>query len=367
MNNQKKICFVVPRAYSFLNKNVEKDFGGSEKQAALLAKSLATDSKYSISFCVADYHQSDYEIIDNIHVYKAITFKNNILQQFRQLSRFLKEINADYYVFRAANKGLFFLCLYIKYFLRKKTIYMMASDTELKFNDLCKLFDFQTALLMNLSYRFFDKITVQSNDQLLGFKKKYSSQAKIVRNAFVADSEIFDNNNLRNSILWVGRCIEIKQPEIYIKLANDFPTEHFIMICQPSFDLNYWAKIRALALQSPNIQFIESVSPEKIMQHYWQAKIFVITSESEGFANTMMEAMYARCAVNSLNINPDRIITANNLGLIAACYSEFCSNFNKLLINKQLRETCGQNAARYIKENHNIDTVIKQFKDVIEK
>jgi len=179
------------------------------------------------------------------------------------------------------------------------------------------------------------------------------------------DDMPFEN---REFVLWVGRCVEFKQPQIFIDLARRNPDHKFVMICPASpFHKDLFGKIKSEAKKVKNLEFIDFVEPHKISEYYKKAMIYVTTSTSEGFANTMMEAMEAMCPILSLNINPDDIIEKHDLGLYTKDIDEFHRNFLKLVDDFELRNKMGINARKYLEKNHDQDEILKVFKELIVK
>jgi len=100
----KKICFVVPRAYSFFNPEIRKFndmVGGSQKQAYLLSSELAKDEEFDVNFCVADFGQADAEILQNVKLWKSFNFDDGRFQSFLKLYKTIRKIDAEVYIFRA--------------------------------------------------------------------------------------------------------------------------------------------------------------------------------------------------------------------------------------------------------------------------
>jgi hypothetical protein len=111
---------VVPRVYSLLDRNIVNQTGGSEKQVFLLARGLAKDDDFDINSLIADYGQADLIIQENIRFHRSFSFSENKLNVFIKLFRTLKKINADIYIFRSPDFGVFAGLFIVKYLLRKK-------------------------------------------------------------------------------------------------------------------------------------------------------------------------------------------------------------------------------------------------------
>ena len=361
----KKVCFVIPRSYYLFNPNADnaKDkVGGAQKQAYLLSTKLAKNINFDVHFILADFNQPDSEKIENVSLWKSFNFKDNILKRTRKLIKTLKKVNADYYIFRSADFGVAFITFILKVFLRKKVIYMIASNFETSFSGLKQNSGLLSALTMPFTYKFANKITAQSKEQFDLFVKHRKRKPNIIiKNIIPYNKE--NNQEKRNTILWVGRLNANKKPELFLELAQKFPKEKFVMIAPTvleyiEFGKNFVKKAKSIK----NIQIISYVNPAEINKYYLKAKIYVMTSESEGFSNTMAEAFANNCPVLSLKVNPDNIFTEQNVGLCAEDdKNKFFLHFKELLIDDNLKNTLTRNAINYIKKNHDKNIIIQNF------
>jgi len=92
-------------------------------------------------------------------------------------------------------------------------------------------------------------------------------------------------------ILWVGRAVKRKIPEIFLKLAQKLPNEKFIVILNKSVDGKYWVRNFNQAKKIDNVQFIEFIIFLKLILTLKTAKIFINTSLYEGFLNTFIQSL----------------------------------------------------------------------------
>jgi glycosyltransferase involved in cell wall biosynthesis len=361
----KKICFVVPRAYYLFNptiKNYADKIGGAQKQSYLLSTELANNQEFDVHFCVADFGQPELEIVNKVKIWKSFNFNENLFIRFSKLYMTLKKIDADTYIFNASDIGVAVFTLIIKLLYRKRIVYILGADIELNFVEHKKMLGFFTAFSMLFTYKFANKIAVQSQQQYDLFLKKYNRKPnEIIKN--IIEIQVPESYENRPNILWIGRIDKIKNPEIFIEMAGKYLEEKFLMIAPIILDdTEYGKKIQAEALKLPNLEFIDFVNPNDIDRYYKKAKIYVMTSESEGFSNTMLEAMANKCPVLSYKVNNDSIITKYNLGFCAdGNLIHFYNDFEKMLDNNILLREFGENASRYLYENHMKAEIIDRF------
>lgn len=357
------ISFVVPKAYVYFNPEAPLTPGGAERQAYLLGTFLSENPDFQVHYCVNDVGQADCEIYNKIKVWKSFNPKDNKIVQFFKLYKTLKKINADWYIFRSADLGVAVGILLVKWVLRKKVFYMVAHDTEKSFATIQTWSGTLSAWAMGFVYPKVDALTVQSEQQYTDFQQfRKIKPTQIIRNIYLFKAKPVEKEK-SNFTLWVGRCDHLKQPEKMIELAQKFPQEKFVMVCPPTHDTNYYQNIGEQIRQTPNIKHIEFMPNTELKRLYQEAKIYTITSSSEGFANTMLEAMEAQCPILSLNINPDQILERFDLGLCSMNndMDTLFQYFDKLLKDKDLRNKMGENGLSYLLKYHSPEAIINCF------
>jgi glycosyltransferase involved in cell wall biosynthesis len=123
--------------------------------------------------------------------------------------------------------------------------------------------------------------------------------------------------------LWVSRCQPVKRPHLFLDLVEKLPEHSFEMIC-PREDVGLWEGVAARAAGLGNLRFVEKVPYHEIQRRYDAARVFVNTSEWEGWPNSFIQAGLGGAALLSLAVNPDGIFERFGLGRFAG------GNFEKL-------------------------------------
>ena len=346
------ICFMVPKVYPLFNPKVKIVFGGAEKQVYLIGKYLSAKENYKINYAVFDYNQNFHEKYDNIEIWKV--FQKNFINLLTKSIKYLLNIKSDYYIFRGDDKKVFLLALFLKYVFKKKFFFFITTDSSLEFN----------FLLYKIFLKSADRVFCQKKKQKEVLEKKYKINSAILPNIYeVPKDNTKSNKSNRKDILWIGRSEEIKRPEIFLNLALQNQNESFCMIMPEATGKSlYYKKLLADGKKIKNLKILNFVPNNEINDYYLKAKIYVLTSISEGFSNTMMEAMYNKCPILSLKIDPDGILEKNNIALIAKDnINDFQIKFDSLINNPELRDKLGQNGYNYIVKNHHQDVIIDKF------
>jgi glycosyltransferase involved in cell wall biosynthesis len=166
----------------------------------------------------------------------------------------------------------------------------------------------------------------------------------------------------RDTVLWVGRSTHLKRPELFIKLAESTPNEMFAMVCQEATDDENYAALMAQAKEVENLQFIERVPFSEIDSYFQRAKVFVNTSDSEGFPNTFVQACNCATPILSLKVDPDGFITKHNCGIGCNGNWQRMLDSLKVMLAEKHYVKLGENARKYAEAHHDITKIVEIYK-----
>ncbi|MBD3228878.1 MAG: glycosyltransferase [Candidatus Lokiarchaeota archaeon] len=118
--------------------------------------------------------------------------------------------------------------------------------------------------------------------------------------------------------------------------------------------------------QLNNLKFINFIKFTKINNLFRRAKIFINTSQQEGFTNTFIQAMKNCTPIISLSVDPDAILLNNRCGY------NYHDDFNRmkkylkyLLENRRVYKSMSKNALTYVSKNHNLKDTSKSWNKII--
>lgn len=355
-DNPLKLCFVSPKAYSLFNPTVKGVFGGAEVDLYLLAAELAKDDKFDVSCITADYGQGEMEKIEKVTIIKSLNFKQNQITGAAKIWKAMKKVNADIYIIKTASLGVPLAAVFCR--LHKKVfVYRTAHQRECDGTYLKKHFFLGRAFASSL--RSAGIIFAQNKDDSKKLKTTLRLDSTVIPNGHrIPDITAAD----KKTILWVGRSADFKKPCLFLDLARRFPNEQFVMICQKATGDNNYQDLLTKTKQIENLTFIEQVPFAEIDIFFRDAKIFVNTSDSEGFPNTFIQAAKQATPILSLNVNPDNFLDKYNCGINAkGDMNKMADSLASLLEGDRLPEL-GQNARKYVKKCHDIEQIIDQYK-----
>lgn len=367
-NRKIKICFMLHCTYPLFNPNCKGVFGGAEVNFYYIARQLSKKGLYDIEFYVGDYGQKDEEIYDGI-VVKKIKYTN--LEKYNTIfykilkGLYLKKIlltnKSDVIINSTSGVLIGWIVFYAKFIRRKKVIFRISSDSNIDM-EYARKKGLKFYMLYRLGLFNCDAIVSQTEKQKSELKAKLGLESTLIKNGFAIDENI--DISKKKHILWVSRAVDMKRPELFIRLAKECPEEEFVIIIPGDAPVKDRAKEEASKLK--NVKFLDYVEFFKIQRYFDEAKLFVNTSEFEGFPNSFIQACIGKTPILSFNVNPDGFITKNNIGF--CCNDDFDSALRFIKgLNAEKIKYYGDNAIKYIKENHDIEITASKYEELIQK
>jgi glycosyltransferase involved in cell wall biosynthesis len=354
----KSVCFVSIDIYPLFNTSTAGVQGGSEVDFYMLATELAKDRQFRVNVITGNFGQAEVETSGNITIYKAADLQKGFVRGAIALWKSMCRADADIYFKKGASITTDIVALFCR--LHHK-IFLLRTGHDID----CDGTYLRQYPLRGKSYlwslRQAKNVFVQKADDVPNIRRTAGISAIMIPNGH----RITDlTNNKRDSVLWVGRSESFKQPQLFIKLAQENPSEKFVMICQRTKGDNKYDELMSAAKSIANLEFVESVPFHEIDSYFRRAKVFVSTSLAEGFANTFIQACKCGTPILSLKVNPDDFLNKYKCGLCAeGDWNKFRDMLSKLL-EPQLAGQYSANAWRYVNENHNIEKIIGKYKEI---
>ena len=212
-----------------------------------------------------------------------------------------------------------------------------------------------------------DVIIVQNLAQAELLRRNYGrSDAVHIPNFHSVPTLPPTKTNDRFLVCWIGNIKELKQPELFLRLASDLRSRsnvEFCMVGAPQMKRKAWesllTKIRAL----PNLRYSGFQPHEAIDDLLSAAHVLVNTSSVEGFSNTFIEAWLREVPVVSLSVNPDGVFDGDRFGICAhGSYERLRDGVEGLITDSIVRARMGQRARAFARERfseRNIGQVIQ--------
>lgn len=177
------------------------------------------------------------------------------------------------------------------------------------------------------------------------------------------------NENPRVSLLWVGRLIEWKHPEVAVLLAKRLRDEGYSfeldIIGGGAMERRLEDLIQSNRLQN-NVHMRYAMPPEQVREYMDRADIFLSTSDyNEGWGAVLNESMNSACAVVSSHAVGAAPFLINN-GVNGYIYQnadieDAFVKVKKLIDDTALRQTFAAMAHKTISDIWSADQAAKRF------
>ncbi|MHC4396448.1 MAG: glycosyltransferase family 4 protein [Planctomycetota bacterium] len=351
-----RICFVALRAYPLFNSRSEGVFGGAEVDLYLLATELAKDKNFQISLVVGDYGQDPIEKTENLTLIKSLDVNRNLFLGGWKIWRAMRNADAQIYMTKGYSLGTVLYALFCKRYNRK-FIYRTASSRECN-GQYIKEHPYRSKAFA-WTIHSAKKILAQNHTDAENLMAITNVRPEVIRNGHRLNPVA---QTARETILWVGRSASVKRPDLFLKLARQLPEMAFTMICQKATGDKRYDGFAEQAEQIENLHFISKVPFSEIDSYFQKAKVFVNTSDSEGFPNTFIQACKCATPILSLNVNPDGFLDDYNCGIgCSGDWEKFVDSIN-FMLEEQRYIKLGKNARKYVEKNHDITKIIERYK-----
>jgi hypothetical protein len=356
-----KYLFLSRGAHLVWDPSAPRAAGGAEIQAAIMARELVRRGHRAV-LLGADTGQPDGAEWEGICIRQAGRFDTgglaDTLRAWPLIHRVLKEERPDFVVVYGWTSLLYALAHWRR-IVPFKLVFVCALDAEIdgEFRRRNPLRGYFFHRGMQLADTRLSITAAQAAD----FARQ-GMPCTVTRLLLRGESPAASSDKPVD-LLWVARCEDVKRPGLFLDLAQCFPAAHCRMICAPhDADLLDATKKRAATLS--NVEFVEGVSYREIQNEFDRAKIFLNTSSHEGVPNTFIHAGLGRTAIVSLEIDPDRMFSQFDAGVMAGgSFEKLKSGVQVLLEDASALDRSAREAARFVSEWHDNDRNVDLFID----
>jgi len=364
----KKICFVGADNYPVLNPAKGNEyFGGESVQQTLLARAFR-DLGYDVSMVVQDYGQPQGELIDGIRVWKTFDVRAGVpvlrflYPRMTSILSALKRADADIYYQSCAGMMTGVVAWFCRRYGRK-FIFRLAHDSDcIPGEQIIRLW--RDRKIYEYGLRQAGLIAAQGVKQVALLKDNYQLGSTPVNMAVeLPDPEQTMDRDI--DILWVNNLRDFKRPELVIKLARMLPEYRVMMIgaAVPGSEELY-KEVEAQAGMLPNLDFLGAVSYNEVNGYFSRSRIFVNTSDWEGFPNSFLQAWVRGVPVISF-FDPDGLIAGRELGAVPTDLASMAQVMGELLRDEGARSTVAQRSRKFVIDNYAPTAVAKTYEKLI--
>lgn len=351
----KKICFIHSYgAEAFRGESV----GGTELQLYNISTALAGD--YDVTFLTRA--EGTVEGVKLLPGLGSVGSWSEKIRSGLRLLRYMRKVDADVYFSSADTMIPGLVSVYCRLTGKKhiqRTVHQRELDLTLFEKSLSR------GLGNNIGLRLADTVLVQSREHGRMLSSWTDSRWRVLKNSFPLGDRTSTGGDY---VLWVGRRVEWKRPGLALDLAEKFPDHEFVMISPRTGGTEaLFDRVEQRANEIDNLELIERVPRDEIQDYFDGAKLFLNTSEKEGFPNTFVEAGIGSTPILSYTVDPDGFIEAYDCGYSCNGDEELLANRLEQMLEEGGLDEKGENTRRYVEENHDIEKNIEIVKEEIER
>lgn len=366
-----KVCFlglenlpVLAREYN------HHGIGGEQVQQTLLARTLAWRG-HEVSMVTADYGQPDGASWQGVQVFKAyrpdagIPVIRFIHPRWTGMWSALKRADADVYYTSCAGMQVGLAALFCRAHGRG-LIFRLAHDTDADPKRLLIRYA-RDRKLYEYGLKRADTVLSQHGRQQQMLLQNYGVASAVAdmlvdppgRELTLAERDV--------DILWVNNLRDFKRPDLALELARRLPKRRLHMVGgpQPGFAKLY-ETVRQQADDLPNLTFHGRVPYHEVGDYYDRARVFVNTSDTEGFPNSYLQSWRRGVPVVAF-FDPDGLIRREGLGYAVGSMDEMARVVEKLLTDDGEWQAVSARCRAYMEKNHGDDVVLKPYLEALEK
>jgi len=201
----------------------------------------------------------------------------------------------------------------------------------------------------------------QTADQAALLERNYRRRADaVIPNFHPTPSEPIDKSGVC-TVVWVAGIKPWKRPEAFVNLADslrDLADVRFVMVGSDTTGPGEkpWAEALLRRIQDiPNLRYLGAQSQAQVNQLFARSHVFVNTSRYEGFPNTFIQAWMREVPVVSLQVDPDRLLEVQKLGMVCEdSEQQLATAVRKLVTDADTRLQYARRAREYALTRHSM-------------
>lgn len=342
--------------------------GGAELQQTLLARALARRG-WQVSMVVADYGQQDGQVWDGIKTYKAygpdegLPVVRFLHPRWTKLHAALRRADAGIYYASCAGGHLAQVALFARG-RGRKVVFRIASDTDCDPRTLLVRYR-RDRMLYRWGLARTDLVLAQTPSQQRALAHNFGRDSLVVESLLEACGHRAPLAERDIGALWVGNLRPLKRPHLFLDAAARLPQLSFHMIGGPMPGVQrLYEQVRQRAASLSNVTFHGFVPQHEIGKYFERARVFVSTSEIEGFPNTYLQAWSRGTPVVAF-LDPEKLLTRHRLGALVSSAGELHDAIARLTCDPGEWEAVSLKAHRHIVDRANERETLSAYAEAL--
>jgi glycosyltransferase involved in cell wall biosynthesis len=342
------------------------NIAGEAVQQTLLARALLRQG-HDVRMVTWDHGQPEGAEWDGIRVHKAyapgagLPLLRFFHPRWSGLWRALERADADLYYTSCAGMHVGLLAM----FCRRKGrhfVFRSASDADCDPARLLVRYR-RDRWLYGYGLKRAGAILVQSAAQQKALARHYGLQGRVA-GMFVERAQPVPVRDI--DILWVSNIRRVKRPDRVLDLAAGLLRRHIHMVGGPlPGEEALYRETEAAARSRLNVTFHGRLSYRDTAALYERARLFLNTSDVEGFPNSYLQAWMRGVPVVT-RIDPDRVIEREGLGAVARSSAGLEAALRRLLGDARERQAASVRCLAYMLREHGEERVLGPYLEAFE-
>jgi glycosyltransferase involved in cell wall biosynthesis len=369
---RRRICFVgLPNLAVLAPEFDRSGASGEPVQQTLLAKALARRG-YDISMVTADRGQPDGATWHGVRTFKAfapqagLPLLRFVHPRWTGLWSALSRADADVYYSSCAG-GLAGQVAMFCAWRGRRYVFRVASDSDCMPDALIiRRWYWRDKRLYEYALKQADGVLAQSMRQQELLLHNFGRQSSLAHMLVGASGTNLDFGRRDIHALWVSNIRRLKRPDVLLDIAAELPQVSFHIVGGPvAGERELFDEVEGRARAAPNVTFDGPLAYDDAAALYGRARVFVNTSDMEGFPNTYLQAWASGTPVVAF-FDPDGLIAGHGLGIAVRSREEMIAAVRTLS-----QDEAAWNAARarclvFIEQRYGEDVVLQQYLRVLD-
>lgn len=362
---RRSVCFVGYFNLPILARGFEQyRTGGEEVQQTLLARALAARG-YRVSMVVGDYGQPDGQQWHGITTYKTYTPEAGVPglrflhPRWTSLHAAMQRADADVYYVSPAGVQLGQVVMFAQRH-GKRVIFRSAHDANCSPKTLMiKLW--RDRRLYEYGLLRADAVLAQTEPQQRMLRENYGLATEVAVMMVDPPGREIPFAERDVDVLWVNNLRRFKRADRFVDLASLLPGRRLHMVggAVPGFADVHQALTRDLQ-RVPQVKWHGAVPYHDVNDLYERARVFVNTSDTEGFPNSYLQAWIRGAPVVAF-FDPGGVIAREGLGVVPTSTEEMAAAVNRYLNDESAWQAASLRCRSFMASHYDVDTILAPY------
>jgi glycosyltransferase involved in cell wall biosynthesis len=344
--------------------------GGEEVQQALLARAFARRG-YDVKMVVADYGQPDGAAWHGVKTYKAfdpragLPLVRFLHPQWTGLVGALRRADADVYYVSMSGMHVGQVVMFA-HANGRRALFRIAHDANCDPRKVM-LKHWRDRKLYEYGLRRADVILAQTARQQEMLRRNYGLESRIATMLVEPAEHDHPLDSRDVHVLWVNNLRDFKRPGLFVELARELPDWRFHLVGGPvTGHEDVHRELEIQVASAPNFVHHGRVPYHDVNDLFERTRVFVNTSETEGFPNSYLQAWTRGVPVVAF-FDPDGVIRKEGLGFAVASLEEMREGVRRLLSDPALWRETSERCRRYMEREYGEDRVLAPYVEEVDR